>query len=81
MHDHPFQFRDRLVLCLTLRVQGMGTLVATSLVRILDSQLDHPTCGDLGVEGSMKNSSGVLDRLYSTEMPSLVANKLKADPS
>jgi len=48
---------------------------------VLDSQLDHPTCGDLGAEGSMRNSSDVLDRLCSTEMPSLVANKLKADPS
>jgi hypothetical protein len=55
--------------------------VATNLVRVLDSQLDHPTCGDLGGEGSMTNSSDVLDRLCSTDMPSLVANKLKADPS
>jgi hypothetical protein len=55
--------------------------VATSFGRVFDSQLDHPTCGDLGGEGSMTNSSDVLDRLCSTEMPSLVANKLKADPS
>jgi hypothetical protein len=47
----------------------------------LDSQPDHPTCGDLGAEGSMTNSSDVLDRLCSIEMPSLVADKLEVEPS
>jgi hypothetical protein len=63
-----------------VEVKGMRPVV-TSLVRVLDSQLDHPTCGDLGAEDSMTKSSDVLDRLCSIEMPSLVADKLEADAS
>ena len=68
------------VLCLTM--VGVGHAArGNELGRVFDSQLDHPTCGDLGAEDSMTKSSDVLDRLCSIEMPSLVADKLEADPS